>query len=338
MLKPIDDSGKQLTINPYASPSRPGTAGSELRPLTSFAKRSLPIDNSRPPTANSDRPNTSSTRISAVWNKSRGVLDKIIRSVPLDLQDEVSQIIYLMKTKAESLQHMLDIKTVEVQALQDELSKSSGEVYNLAQNCDVYRSRIKSLESDHDHLHEKLLNKQKYAIKCQRAMSRLYSTNRLLIDSLEALQVSAGHGSNSTIAHTRSENPPSFSRMASSGDLSSDDVKHQQKSLIHKPDNLKGSNTENDSKLREALLRIAREHYKSVKKGEILEKEVEDMRRRVRAAEQATRMLQLELDEVRSKDEGGGAKTMEQRLAGKTPKVRSLTKFDERLKVLRNAL
>ena len=54
-----------------------------------------------------------------------------------------------------------------------------------------------------------------------------------------------------------------------------------------------------NDKLRESLLRVAREHYRSMKNSELLDAKVIELRAALRAQEQANRKLKSELDEVK---------------------------------------
>jgi hypothetical protein len=176
-------------------------------------------------------------------------------------------------------------------------------------------------------------------------MARLYGTNRLLIDSLEALDVKIDTTENAcpdelALEPSMMSRSPiaALNRSVSVGDISIEEaaVSPPQRKITLRPmNNLKGDS--NNARLREVLLKTAREHLKAVKKGEILEKELEEVRKRLKKSEQAGRILQLELDEIKSKDDGAAlTKSIEQRLGGaSTQKMRTktLNKFDERLKV-----
>lgn len=59
-------------------------------------------------------------------------------------------------------------------------------------------------------------------------------------------------------------------------------------------------------KLRESLLRVAREHYRSVKNTETLERQVEELRLKLKESEKLNKKLEIELEDLRSVTGGGG--------------------------------
>ena len=53
-------------------------------------------------------------------------------------------------------------------------------------------------------------------------------------------------------------------------------------------------------KLRESLLRVSREHYRSIKQVEVMEQSVDNLKAALKIAEQRNRQLKLEIDELQS--------------------------------------
>jgi regulator of replication initiation timing len=60
-------------------------------------------------------------------------------------------------------------------------------------------------------------------------------------------------------------------------------------------------------KLRESLLRVSREHYRSIKQVEVLEQSLEDMKVALKQSDQRNRQLKLEIDELQSHHSEQGA-------------------------------
>lgn len=97
--------------------------------------------------------------------------------------------------------------------------------------------------------------------------------------------------------------------------------------------------TGTSDKLRESLLRVSREHYRSIKQVEVMEQSVDDLKAALKAAEQKNRQLKLEIDELQSHHSDHaterGASMIKENAIGAPPRSssRSFSKLDERFQV-----
>lgn len=216
-------------------------------------------------------------------------------------------------TSAENVQKDLDICYHEIAALRNDLGKKSSEAKILKKNCSLYEERIRSLEENVEVLKDNIDARQKFSIKNKSAMTRLSSTNRMLIDALDALQSSSGNNGTGVLLMSKSQGNLDIEDRDRPGLLVPISKNKATKNMQHheyEETEKKVSMFQND-KLRESLLRVAREHYRSMKNSELLDAKVTELRASLRAQEQQNRKLKSELDEMRIllNADGGNANT-----------------------------
>ena len=234
-------------------------------------------------------------------NNQRALLEKtvtkIVSKLPFQLRESVTAVITMAMTSAENVQKDLDICYHEIAALRNELAKKSNEVKILKKNCTLSEEKLRNLEENVEVLKDNIDSRQKYSIKNKSAMTRLSSTNRMLIDALDALQGNTNpiltSKSTNNLLGTEDRDRPGLLVPISKNKLNKD-TQH----LEYEETEKKFSMFQND-KLRESLLRVSREHYRSMKNSELLDAKVVELRASLRAQEQANRKLKSELDEVR---------------------------------------
>jgi hypothetical protein len=211
-------------------------------------------------------------------------------------------------TSAENVQKDLDICYHEIAALRNDLAKKSNEAKILKKNCGLYEERVRNLEENVEVLKDNIDSRQKYSIKNKSAMTRLSSTNRMLIDALDALQASTNPAAILTSkSHNNLLDVEERDRPGLLVPISKNKATKNMQHLEYEETEKKVSMFQND-KLRESLLRVAREHYRSMKNSELLDAKVVELRASLRAQEQQNRKLKSELDEVRillNADSGG---------------------------------
>lgn len=210
-------------------------------------------------------------------------------------------------TSAENVQKDLDICYHEIAVLRSDLTKKTNEAKILRKNCALYEERVRSLEENVEVLRDNIDSRQKFSIKNKSAMTRLSSTNRMLIDALDALQSNKNPGTallNKASGNMDVEDRDRPGLLVPISKRATKDTQHHEYEEAEK----KISMFQND-KLRESLLRVAREHYRSMKNSELLDAKVVELRAALRAQEQANRKLKSELDEVKIllNADGGGA-------------------------------
>lgn len=212
-------------------------------------------------------------------------------------------------TSAENVQKDLDICYHEISVLRSDLNKKSSEAKILKKHCNLYEERVRSLEENIEVLRDNIDSRQKFSIKNKSAMTRLSSTNRMLIGALDALQSNTNTSALLMSKSAGNLNVEDRERPGLLVPISKNKATQETKQLDYEETEKKISMFQND-KLRESLLRVAREHYRSMKNAELLDAKVVELRAALRAQEQANRKLKSELDEVKilmSADGGGAA-------------------------------
>jgi chromosome segregation ATPase len=239
---------------------------------------------------------------SANTNNQKALLEKtvnkIVSKLPFQLRESVTAVITMAMTSAENVQKDLDICYHEIAVLRSDLNKKTSEAKILKKHCTLYEERARSLEENIEVLRDNIDSRQKFSIKNRSAMTRLSSTNRMLIDALDALQSNTKPGTAALLSK-----PPGTMDMEARDrpgllvPISKKPTKETQHQEYEETEQ-KLSMFQND-KLRESLLRVAREHYRSMKNAEMLDSKVVELRAALRAQEQANRKLKSELDEVK---------------------------------------
>jgi predicted translin family RNA/ssDNA-binding protein len=87
-------------------------------------------------------------------------------------------------------------------------------------------------------------------------------------------------------------------------------------------------------KLKESLLRMSREHYRSSKSVKVMSASLEQLQSALKAAEQKNRTLQHDLDELRNEGLTTALDaTKEENAESSGPKVHNFGEFDEKFQV-----
>ena len=236
-------------------------------------------------------------------------IKKIVSKLPYALRETVMSVVEMVLTNADDAHKHLEMSRMELSSLREQLAKKSHEAQTLRKNVDNYKEKIRGLEDSIEVLKDNIESNTRFTVKNKSAIARLAATNRMLFDSLEALQA----GTNQWNDVKRSGSAPQIDGPGmDTGDLDgtgkrggklaplaqTQSAKHLSPSKKFAKDN-EESLYQND-KLRESLLRVAREHYKSMKYAENLDSTVTELRVALRAQEQQNRKLKAEVDEYRS--------------------------------------
>eukprot|EP01038_Epipyxis_sp_PR26KG_P004167 gene4167-5931_t len=287
-----------------------------------------------------DEINMTSTRL--IQQK---MLNKAISKLPFQIRESISSIIGMIISNSEKVQKDLTIFQHEVGLLKSELVKKGNEVKTIQKTCDIYQTRLRQSEDIIDSLKDTIDYNQNSSIKNKSAMSRLATTNRMLIDSLDALD---SHNNNKTITtdNNNANNNNSCLRSQSNPNLSKGRPRllapitsegTTDKNLTTAQDMEAKMNAFQNDKLRESLLRVAREHYRSMKNAETLEFKVQELRGKLRLSEQQNRKLKSELDEIRSLNDASGDAYSDRFMSNDippTPKQKSFGEIDKRFRAL----
>jgi hypothetical protein len=246
-------------------------------------------------------------------------LSKIVDRLPYELRESVTSILTLAFRSSENVQKDLEYAHQEISILRTNLTKRGHEMQALQKTCDVYQGQLHGLEETIESLKDSIDSRKRFSNRNRSAMSRLATTNRMLIDALDALQNPLTFPSEKAMNEKRDEvNPPAAALLlgkpvpVSLSSSSLDIPRTGTLSPVGLPRTPKGINhieyeekvqrltmSQND-KLRESLLKIAREHYKSLKNAEHLETKVTELKASLKAQEQLNRNLKSELDEIKA--------------------------------------
>ena len=224
----------------------------------------------------------------AVKRQQDAMLSKMVSRLPHNVREPVSSILQMAFDTSANAQAKLDSQAIEVINLRGEMKKKTVHIEKMDKTCDIYRNRLKILEEKLRSLNDEIDSRQQLTTQNKRAMMRMSSTSRMLINSLEALNVEqpgGGGGGGDKLSSDMDRQKSnaqgvgkattylatSPQRDSPSVDLS---IMLSVPGFDTKP---LGANAANE-KLRESLLRVAREHYRYVKKTENLEETVRGLR------------------------------------------------------------
>lgn len=253
-------------------------------------------------------------------------LKKITSNLPYETREAVTAVLHTAINVAEDAQRQVELSKVESNKLRAEIKGMKIQKEKVEKQFENQKEKIAGLEEEILALSDTVASRQKFFIRNKRAIAQLASTNRMLIDSLDALQ----DGTPSTEAYISRSRPtspddgtlPDINKKNSAGnlmnshssgnnltltisdhnDLTMDHSNHRR--MTGHRDTGKGEGKNN--KLRESLLRVAREHYKSMKLSEVLDAKVAEQRVALRHADERARTMLLELAELRSIDGRAG--------------------------------
>jgi len=343
----IPYNSSQLLINVKDPPGKPGLPATTEAPVAAAMKIKLPSSYDLNDKQALKNKQTAALKAAAsTSNQFRKIqdiaLNKLTNKLPYEIRDGVAGILNNALNLGENTHRQLELSKVEVLQLKTELKKRVLEEQKLNNEISTYKETVSNLQEQLSGLEDNLKSRQTFTVRNKRAIAQLASTNRMLIDSLDALQdkpfrINAGanaaasgepqhrgHSSQSRGSSPEMVTLPNIHQSSgmdkggtnrSSPDMTmtnfdgtyNNDVSPQRarKSKKHG----KGMDTDGEGKdnmLRESLLRVAREHYKSMKLSEVLDAKVAEQRIALRNADERARTMLLELAELRSVDGRGG--------------------------------
>jgi hypothetical protein len=236
-------------------------------------------------------------------------LHKLLSKLPYQLREDVTSVVNMTIGINENTKSNVQSNSAEILRLRGDLKDKIKELEISLKTVLLYRERHASLEDKVEGLKDGLSIKEKVVIKNKKVITRLTATNRMLIDSLDALRINSSTNDIASNATTPAiSNRPNTLVPIENGEtvLATTDVKDTTYQLnnTNKPPrpskNTEAIGSSKSDKLRESLLRISREHYRSLKFVEVMEVQVDELRQSLKKAENANRHLRLEVDEIRS--------------------------------------
>jgi hypothetical protein len=116
-------------------------------------------------------------------------ISRIVTKLPYKIREGVNSVISMALSQSENIHKDLEVSKLEASSLRAELNKKIDEIHTLKKHVTLYQEKSRYLTENVETLKDNVNSRQKFTIKNRTAISRLASTNRLLIDSLDALQV-----------------------------------------------------------------------------------------------------------------------------------------------------
>lgn len=281
-------------------------------------------------------PTAEDTTISKSSTAQDRVLAKMIANLPYDVRERVAAAINMTQHQAALARRDVELSHQEVVVLRAELKRKNDANESLMKKCENYRVKIESMEETLEDMKDGMESRQKLIVKNRKSVGRMACTNRMLIDSLDALQLKQPLAPAPT--DPINSRPLSPSELVAKDEVQLKTVNAQEKEIQQQIPHTHQSNNSQSDQLRESLLRVSREHYKSVKQIEIMEQKMEELKTNLKASELRNRQLKLEIGELRSQQ---GVEESEKLIMGSIKdglafKTRSFGKIDERFKVLSN--
>ena len=264
---------------------------------------------------------SSQTSILSKTSSMNTVLNDIIRDLPFDDREKVTSLVNMAVYSSDCFQKECHAISIELDSLKASYRVKHGELHVVEEECSEYQSQIAELEEKLNSLEDDAESRQNYALRNSKAISRLSSTNKTLIDAFALIheenpkKKNVGGASGQPMNEELRTIPegPSHNK-TSSGVKLAPITKNTKK--IHKKENnsidpYEGTPVTSNEKLRERLLRVAKEHNRVEKNCEGLESKIMGLRSSLRVAEKRNRQLQLELDELKEhlSSEDSGKKT-----------------------------
>ena len=277
-------------------------------------------------------------------------INKIISKLPFEIRESVTSVVSMAQFTSEDAHRSAEANNMELLTLRSEVEKKNKVITKLQKHCEIFRKEIQDRDDRVKNLEAGIDSNQKLSTQNKRHIANLSGTNRILMDSLDALDALTGQPKKSSnkssnasgkAKASRNSRLGSFSPESADAQLGGTDTQELESSLkVSIPDEHVTKNrtkdkvsmaqsirvtvakikwledvdtTENGvdpkaNKLRESLVRVAREHYKTVKRVEQLEHQVHDMRSKLDSSQGHIRDLKCELDEFRDSSQPDSSK------------------------------
>lgn len=259
-------------------------------------------------------------------------ITKMVNKLPVQIRESVQSIVSMTLSASEIAQKNLEMSHHEVIDLRNELSRKHIELETAQKTVTIYREKLRGMSEGMVTLKDDLDHKGRHNLRNQKYLARLSSTNKMLIGSLHALDVTPpspvtrsadrkhrsimlkpmsindaglGDGPGADGAGQLISRPTSPTTPGGGLPQQNDNTATTNAPLLSGGGGGKALPKESNAvyaneKLRASLLRVAREHYLSQKMSEGLERKVDVLKQNLRNAESKNKQLINELNEMRS--------------------------------------
>jgi hypothetical protein len=236
-------------------------------------------------------------------------LTDIIKNLPFDDREKVTSLVNMAVYSSDCHQKENHAISIELKALKASYRVKMGELADIQDELGVYRNQVEALEEKLNSLEDDAESRQNYSLRNSKAISRLSSTNKTLIDAFalihegDSMKKGSAHKSNDELTTIHEGG----SRVSNNTGVKLSPIARRKKRSRKKDikrntgdaEQADGTPVTSNEKLRERLLRVAKEHSRVEKNCTGLETKIMGLRSSLRVAERRNRQLQLELDELK---------------------------------------
>ena len=237
-------------------------------------------------------------------------LSSIIHDLPFGDREKVTSLVNMAVYSSECFQKECYAIGLELKSLEASFRLKCAELRSVDNECEAYTLKIEEMEEKLNSLEDDAESRQNYYLRNSKAISRLSSTNKTLIDAFALIHEGNSKQKSGGGVTKKSNNLKAVSeggnatRKSNSVKLSPINTKRkarvkESKTNANAIDPYEGTPVTSNEKLRERLLRVAKEHSRVEKNCEGLENKIMGLRSSLRVAERRNRQLQLELDELK---------------------------------------
>jgi hypothetical protein len=242
---------------------------------------------------------TSQTSLLSKTSSMNTTLTEIVRDLPFDDREKVTSLVNMAVYSSECFQKECHAISIELKSLKASYRVKYGELNVVCEECDVYRTQIAAMEEKLNTLEDDAESRQNYALRNSKAISRLSSTNKTLIDAFALIHEENPKKKTTPEGKLTSTNNNAVKLSPIGATNTKKMRKKEGKTNPNAIDPYEGTPVTSNEKLRERLLRVAKEHNRVEKNCEGLESKIMGLRSSLRVAERRNRQLQLELDELK---------------------------------------
>ena len=111
-------------------------------------------------------------------------MQRMVNRLPFNVREPVSSILQVAFDTSATAQQKLDAQSFELITLRGEVKKKGHQLEQLNKTCDIYRERLRILEEKLRSFQDDMESRRHITTQNQRAINRMSSTNRMLINSL----------------------------------------------------------------------------------------------------------------------------------------------------------
>lgn len=206
---------------------------------------------------------------------------KVLKDLPINTRETLTSLFHQTQMTIEKLSNDLVMSKSESNKLRNQLKKNFIESEKTSRIIANYQDQTRISNINVRTMQEEVAQYRKKHIRNMRALNRMTSTNHMLIDALNVINMSNKYAEK----HSKGLRNESTNEIMESSS----------------PSSLSDKGNFVSEKLEETVMRLARSYYSSMKTIEMLELRVEKLRISTKKYNQKVQQLQLELDDMLGK-------------------------------------